>query len=453
MRQGFTRMSVRGGGVVSALVVGAMFASMPGANAVAGGPPSSTPALNTPHLALNTSTVQQIRQIAQCGSTMYAVGTFATIKQGKQTYTRNGAFSFSAASPYKMTAWDPNIPGTVNTIGFNGSDCSTAYLGGSFTSIGGTAVKNIAAVSTSTGAVNQAFGHSASGQVETIIGSGGHLLVGGYFTSINASAANPYYASLTPSTGKDDGYLHLGISGSYSYTDDGGHAAAANSTRVYNAQLSNGRNRLLVEGDFTSIGGQPRRQVAMLDLGPTTASTDPWHATELDANCATSEPFYARTAAWSPNDATVYLATTGYKPANGLGYRTSDPRAGLCDAAVALPASAGNVTHTWINYTGCDSLYSVGADASTVYAGGHERFANNPNACDQAGPGSVSAPGFGGFSPATGSLSFNPGRGRGLGADDILITSAGVWIASDNAQNADICGTSYGESGLCLLPY
>ena len=41
-------------------------------------------------------------------------------------------------------------------------------------------------------------------------------------------------------------------------------------------------------------------------------------------------------AAWSPDDSTVYIATTGYHP-NGL--RPGPPRTGLCDAAAAFPAT------------------------------------------------------------------------------------------------------------------
>jgi hypothetical protein len=58
-----------------------------------------------------------------------------------------------------------------------------------------------------------------------------------------------------------------------------------------------------------------------------------------------------------------------------------------------------------------------------------------------------------GLSPATGALTFNPTRARGLGADDMLITSAGLWIASDNFQGSSQCGGVSSHAGICLLPY
>jgi hypothetical protein len=420
------------------------------------GPVGSVPASDVPHL-LNTTTtsapVSQVRQLVQCGSTMYAVGTFSQIKRDSTTYTRNGAFSFSATAPYKVTSWDPEVNGTVNTIAFNGTDCTNAFLGGKFTTVGATAAKNIAEVSTSTGAVVPTFKANANAQVETIVSSNGHLLTGGYFTAINGSPADPYFTSLNPATGLNDGYLALGISGFYSFTDDGGHTASSNPTRVYNQQISPDGTKDLIEGDFTSVGGQPRQQIAMLDLGVTSVTTDAWYATEFNQACFVGEPFYAQAAAWSPDGQTIYVASTGYKPSNGQGYSTSDPRAGLCDTAAAFPATSAPVTHLWINYTGCDSMFATAADASTAYFAGHERWADNPNGCDSPGPGALAAPGMVGLSPTAGSVTFNPTLSRGLGADDMLITPAGLWIASDNYDGSQSCGGVAGHAGICFLPY
>jgi hypothetical protein len=408
------------------------------------GPVSATPAAGTPQLA-NTGATEQVRQLAQCGGTMYAVGTFTSIQRYSTTYARNNAFSFSATSPFKVTTWNPNVNGIVNSIAFS-PDCSMAYLGGIFTSVNGTAVKNIAEVSTSTGAVNTAFASSAGGQVSTLLTYGTHLLTGGYFTSINGSSANPYFTSLNTKTGKDDGFLNLNISGNYQFP-----GVSSNPTRVYNQQLSNGGSLDLVEGDFTSVGGQPRQQIFMLNLAGSQASVTAWTSDEFSQACATVEPFYVQAAAWSPDDSEIYIGTTGYHPYDQP--TGGAPRTGLCDAAAAFPATQADVAHLWVNYTGCDSLYSAAADASTAYFGGHERWSQNPSGCDYAGPGAISAPGMEGLDPATGNLTFNPTRDRGLGADDMLVTSGGLWIASDNSDGSSSCGGAYGYAGICFLPY
>jgi hypothetical protein len=432
---------------------------------------SATPAKGTPELnPSDDSPPQQVRQIVQCGNTMYAVGSFWDILQGGSTYTRNNVLSFSASPPYTLTSWAPDVVGTygdssdpsdtLNTIGFVGGNCADAYIGGKFTSVNGTAVQNIAEISTTTGNVVSAFASKASGAVQTILGVGDHLLVGGNFTGINGDTGDPYMASLSPATGKSDGFLHLNISGNYQYT--GVHS---NSTHVFNQQLSHGGTLDLVEGDFTSVGGLPRQQIFMLNVGGSAATVTGWTSPEWDGSnpsypyqCATVEPFYLQAAAWSPDDSTVYIATTGYH-ANGAPTGQT-PRTGLCDAAAAFPATQTSVLHKWINYTGCDSLYAIAADVQAVYASGHERFSMNADDCDALGPGGYNAPGMEGLDPANGNLYITPdnsagyySRARGLGADDMLLTSAGLWIASDNLDGSQTCGGLYGRSGICLLPY
>jgi len=444
------------------------------------GPVSPTPASGTPQLNATGTTTEQIRQLVQCGNTMYAVGSFTSIKRFSTTYARNNAFSFSATAPYTVTSWDPDVNGTVNSITFNGTDCSDAYIGGNFTSVDGTTVNNIAEVDTTTGAVVTTFGHSASGQVSTLLGVDGHILVGGYYKSINNSSADPYMTSLNPTTGKNDGFLQLNISGNYQYPVPGRPSGVgSNPTRVYNQALSNSGDYDLVMGDFTNVGGLPRQQIFMLNLTTSPAMVTAWTSPEWDGSlgeatpshptsgypyqCNWNESFYIQAAAWSPDDSTIYIGTTGYHPNNWPTGNTT--RNGLCDAAAAFPSTQASVLHEWVNYTGCDSVYAAAADASAAYFAGHERWSSNPNDCDQqgAGPGpggkAFVSPGMEGLSPASGTTLVNSSgtslysRARGLGADDMLVTSGGLWIASDNLDDSASCGGVSGHSGICFLPY
>ncbi len=464
-------------GVRSALIAGiaATAVCLPAAPALAQtGPVSPTPTAGTPTLVA-TGTTEEIRQIADCNGTMYAVGTFTQISgwngSATQTFTRNRIFSFSDTSPFEVTSWDPNVNGTVNTIALS-ADCSTAYIGGQFTTVGGATAKNIAAISTTTGALVPGFKDNAGGQVETILpvssATGTHLLVGGFFKGINGSTTDPYYASLNPGTGKDDGFVHLNISGHITFPQ-----VKANSTEVYNQQLSHSGMLVLVEGDYTSVGGLNRRQIFMINVSGATATLTGWTSPQFDGsdpngtlnandkyfNCGASHPFYVHAAAWSPDDSEIYLADTGVKP---ILWNGTFPMPGMCDAAAAFPATQTQVFSDWIAIDGCDSLYSVAADDSAVYVSGHNRWFNNQNQCNKAGPGAIPAPGLAGLTPgpAGGSLILNSGgtaglysRSRGHGSDDMLITSAGMWIASDNFGGKTSCGGQPGFSGLCFLPY
>ncbi|MDQ2873990.1 MAG: hypothetical protein M3Y33_03900 [Actinomycetota bacterium] len=416
---------------------------------------SATPVTTTPHFkATQDSPTEQIRQLVACGGTMYGVGTFSDILKGSTTYPRENVFSFKETSPYTVTSWAPAVNGVVNSIAFNGSNCADAYIGGQFSSVNGSSAKNIAEVSTSgSGAFVSGFAHSASGSVQTMLGVNGHILAGGYYTSINGSSANPYMTSLNPATGTDDGFVHLSISGNYQFP-----GVSGNATRVYNQALSHSGQLDLVMGDFTSVGGLPRQQIFMLNLAGAHATVTGWTSSEFNGNCATVEPYYVQAAAWSPSDSTVYIGTTGFHP-NGQPTGAT-PRTGLCDAAAAFPATQTSVAHQWVNYTGCDSLYAAAADSGAAYFAGHERWSMNPNDCDAMGPGAYNAPGIEGLQPTTGDLYVNTAgtagyysRARGLGADDELITSGGLWIGSDNFDGSQTCGTATNLAGICFLPY
>lgn len=434
-------------GLAAAAVAAAMGTAGLGSPALAGpagppGPVSSTPASGTPELA-GTGHTETVRQLVQCGGMIYAVGSFTAISQGGKTYSRNNVFSFGAAAPYAVSGLNVNVNGEVNSIAFiPGRGCSDAYLGGRFTSVHGTAAKDIAEVSTSTGAVVAGFGHNANGQVETLAGYRGHLLAGGRFTSVNGDVRYRY-VSLSPATGKDDGFLRLRISGQ-----------VGTAPEIYNQQLSHGGNLLLAEGDFTSAGGQPRQQIFMLNLGGSQAKVTGWTSPEFSQHCIAKEAFYVRAAAWSPDDSTVYVADTGLHP---LDWNHTYPLTGLCDAAAAFPATQTAVSHRWVEYTGCDSYYSVAADDGAVYVGGHERWAQNPDGCNKAGQGAIPDPGLQGLNPGNGTLE-TPG-GTPLysmsraNADDMLITSAGLWIASTNRFGSDMCDGVSGHAGICFLPY
>jgi beta-propeller uncharacterized protein DUF5122 len=408
------------------LLVGSLAFASAGANPAI----SATPVSYTPWL-LQTTPDQYVYEIDQCGGLMYAVGQVSSIGQGSQTYSRGNAFSFSATTG-AMTAWDPGANAPIRSIAFS-ADCSRAYIGGEFTTLKGASANHIAEVDTTTGALIATFAHNANSDVNFVENIKGNILVGGIFWTINGASRNRL-ASLDPNTGAVTSYLTLPATGG----------------KVWNSQISHDGNRMLVEGQFTAVGGVNRKQIFMLDLGPTSATLDNWYSTEFDAPCVIG--FYVRDAAWSPDDQKVYIATTGAWPP---GSDHSAPRTGLCDAAAAFPATPTSVSHTWINYTGCDSLYSVEATSDTVYIGGHERWANNPFACDSQGAGGLSRPGIAALSATTGlATSWNPTRALGYGADDLLITSGGLWVASDIFSDgwAQKCGGLPKHGGICFFP-
>ncbi len=409
--------------------------------------------------------MELVRQIVQCGNTMYAVGRFTQVKNPNSAalITRNNAFAFSATAPHTITAFDPNVDGQVDTV-VCGTDGSV-LLGGTFSTAGGVANRNLAKVNATTGA-SMTFSFHPGGRVahmEVVTDQAGfqHLLVGGNFAG--------YLDSRNPVSGADDGYGTPAVSGNYNDPD---WSPAGHATRIWNMTVSPpntpGGPAVLMTGVFNTVGGQPHEQIFRLNMTPGSATVSAWTPNELFQHCFQGQPFYAQDAAWSPDGTKIYTATTGYKPHN---LPAGDfPRSGPCDAVIAYPATEtafGSRTngdpmapgnHLWINYTNCDSMYSVAADATTVFAGGHQRYVSvqsGPSVgCDDGdgNAGLVVQPGLSEFDPATGNHQPGPSRGRGLGAEDMLRTSAGLWIASDNQANTNSCAGVFNRMGICFLP-
>jgi hypothetical protein len=388
---------------------------------------SATPAANMPYV---TSADSSVRQIVQCGGTMYAVGSFSTVgAAGKPTLTRHNAFSFNATTG-AISSWNPNPNGMVDSIALS-SDCAYAYLGGTFTTVGGASVARLAKVNTTTGARITGFAPAPTGEVFTLKLIGSRLFVGGGFSHID-NVGRVALATVNPTSGALDNYVSLGITGTLPNS----------TTKIYNFSLSPNGKKLLAMGSFLKVGGQARQQIFMLDLGTSSATVDKWYSPYFSMSCTASEPLWDKAAAWSPEGGSIYIATTGY-------HGTSP----LCDATSKFAATASSTLKpVWINKTGCDSLYAVVADDYNVYVGGHQRWLGNPAGCDKAGPGAFSRPGIGGLVPGTGAVtSWNPTRDRGHGADDLLLTSAGLWVASDTYDSSTLCAGKY-HPGICFFP-
>ena len=426
--------------VVVAATVCAAVAVSPPVSASSPQTVGEVPSSSTPYLPRHPGN-QSIQELEPCRDVMYAVGSMTTVRRGSSTYARTNAFSFSAITG-EMTSWAPRVNGAVRSVALS-RDCATAYLGGDFTRVNGVATGHVAAVDAITGETKRGFRGRADKPVETVRYAHRQVIIGGSFSVVNG-VKRRLMASLDPATGAVTRYLDLNIAGAYPRTG----------SKVYNSQLSHARDRLLIQGVFTSIGGRARQQAAVLDLGRRRVSLDPWRSRELLQTCKLH--WYVRAGNWSPDDRTIYLASTGLMPESGRGSTRKGPRAGLCDAVASFPASRGPVSHRWVNYAGCDSFYSVAADRHNVYVSGHARWANNRNGCDSAGRGAVSRPGIASIDPRTGrATAWNPTRSRGVGAHDLLMTSAGLWVASDTWRNgsAQDCGGVSRHGGLCFLPY
>jgi hypothetical protein len=400
-----------------------MIASLLAAAAIAASPAPApgTPSL-IPHSGPQTAVIRQLRE---CGGTIYAAGEFAVIRSHGRDYSRHGAFSFSARAPYRLTRWNPGIRGQVNSI-VVADHCGRAWLATGH---------GITEVTVPGGRRVAGFRSAVHGTVNTLLDWHGHLLAGGQFPGS--------LASLNLATGRYDGFTDgVDIHGNM----PPGHY----STMVYNSQLSPNGKRLLIEGDFTRAGHMARPQIFMLNLDHRPAQVTPWRSPEFGGQCIKHESFYVRSAAWGSNR--IYIADTGD---HALDWNGHGPQTGLCDAVAAFPADWGSVSHIWRNFFGCDSAYAAGYADGTVFAAGHFRWVQNRDGCNHAGPQSVPDEGLAGYTTAGAPLLSN-GKARytmsRANADDMLVTGGKLWIASTNRFGSDRCDGVSGHSGICAIP-
>jgi hypothetical protein len=374
---------------------------------------SANPANFTPNVASGA-----VHKLLQVRGTMYAGGTFSSVSTPAGvspggTFARSNIVAFNATTGVVSTSFAPSVNGEVWAMA---SDGASLWIGGTFTSVNGVARRAVAKLNlnptTGAATLDTTFNMNlASGKVTELALVNGRLIAGGTFTG--------KLRAVNPATGANTGYLNLSISGTV--------ADNAGPVEVYRFAVNPARTRLVAVGNFTSVGGQTRYRAFMLTLGAT-ASVNAWYYPPLQNRCrADSLPDYMRDVDFSPDGSWFAFVSTGFIPqAGGVGRD-------LCDAAARFETNVPNPARpTWINYTGGDTLHSVAATDVAVYVQGHQRWLNNPQGSNSAGPGAVSRPGIGAISPTSGlALSWNPTKDRGVGGKDLYVTSQGLWVGSD----------------------
>jgi hypothetical protein len=370
---------------------------------------SADPANFTPNVASGA-----VYKFVQVGTTMYAGGAFSSVStpagvRPGGTFARSNLVAFDASTGVISTSFAPSINGEVWALA---SDGTSLWVGGTFTSINGVARLGLAKLNPVTGAVDTAFNaRLTSGKVTELALVGGRLLASGTYPG--------KLRALNPATGADTGYLNLPITGSV--------ATNAGPVEVYRFAVNPAGTRLVAVGNFTTVGGQSRRRAFMLTLGAT-ATVNPWYYQPLQNLCrAASLPDYLRDVDFSPDGSWFVVVSTGFIPQSGGVGRD------LCDATARFETGLANPARpTWVNYTGGDTLHSVAATDVAVYVQGHQRWLDNPQGSNTAGPGAVSRPGIGAIAPTTGrALSWNPTKERGVGGKDLYVTAQGLWVGSD----------------------
>src|SRR4051812_31130140 len=194
------------------LAIGGLFVGPWSATADSYGPGSlvkDVPVAGTPHVLDG-----RVSSIAQVGNTMILGGTFTQTRNNDSTtvIARSRLVAFDATTKQISTTFAPEPNGDVEVV-LPAPDGKSVYVGGSFTSIAGTAVKNLAQVNVADGSLVTTFKPATvDGRVLDLRLSNNRLWVAGTFTHI-AGHAQKALATVNPTTGKFDAYFTQVISG------------------------------------------------------------------------------------------------------------------------------------------------------------------------------------------------------------------------------------------------
>lgn len=289
---------------------------------------------------------------------MYACGKFAQVQAaGTTVWQPRGsvvAFNASGASRGQLTSFTPNVTkgtgmGVVNKCIIS-SDGTALIIVGSFSAVNGTAQQNISKIDLSTGQV-MPFA-SANGAVTDITFAKGLYFLFGSFSSVNGTAQRGI-ATLTAS-GAYSPYFTSTLSGAIS--------TSAGGTKSYRGVVTPDEQQLAAIVNTSSIDGQPRRHIAVWDLGATKASLRDWSLQK--SNSATCQKIMAgRGLSAVPNSSDVVMSSTG------------GPNDGVCDQTMrfSTTATGGAVPVVWSNYLCADTSHAARATTGGTYSQGHMR--------------------------------------------------------------------------------
>ncbi|MFG3600053.1 malectin domain-containing carbohydrate-binding protein [Micromonospora chersina] len=381
----------------------------------------ATPSTASPDIMDGT-----VDAIHDAGTKIIVAGSFTRVQnRGSDVdITRNYLLAFDKATGTVDTAFAPTVDNEVYAV-VAGPTAGTVFVAGKFNTVNGVTRRKVALLNVATGAVVTSFaGPAFNGLVNDIALVGGRLLVGGIFTTAGNPNPRGGLASLNASTGAVDNYLTTALTEHHNYDGVSGANAGVGADKL---AVSPDGTKLVVIGNFKKADGVPHDQIVKLDLGATAATVADWNTNRYTPRCAWwAFDSYMRDIAFAPDGSYFVVVTTG-APNGGT----------LCDAAARWEAGAtgADLQPTWVDYTGGDTYLSVGISEQAVYVGGHFRWLNNSFGGDSAQAGAVGRASIAALDPRTGlPLSWNPGRHpRGIGASEMLVTPAGLWVGSDTS--------------------
>jgi hypothetical protein len=400
---------------------------------------SDNPVNSTPHVLNGT-----VRAIAEVGDRVYVGGQFTSVQNPNRTgtVTRNHLFAYDRSSGAVVSSFAPRLDGAVESVAV--APDGNLIVAGRFRTVNGATQRSLALLDANGNRVTSFTGRT-NGIVNKVLVRGNRLLVAGRFGTAGASGGNVSRTNLAGFDFRSNAVDGLNLPVTVGRTKPGKQTTAS----VLEMDADAAGNRLVLIGNFRQVGDQRRQQIAMINLTAGGGALASWYTNRFPNGVSTADggayqcyqsfDTAMRDVEFSPDGSYFAVVTTG-----GAGDRNS---VSLCDTLTRWSSSAsGPATEVWKNCTGGDTLYSVSVTNAAIYVGGHQRWMDNCGGRDNAVAGSVARDGVAAVDPSSGrALPWNPGRPRGVGAEELVATSAGLYIGSDTQR---LGGEFHGRLGL-----
>lgn len=278
-----------------------------------------------------------VQSMSSDGSTVYMVGKFTSVNNATRQYAA------AVTTSGTVTNWNPVLSVGQCGGGEKQTVLQTAdkvYVGGCFTTVGGTPRVAVAATDRETGALDLNFDASvAPGDVRSLAVSGSRLYLGGAFTTVGGQSRN-WIAAVDKATGALD-----------TNWNSGGLAAAWDAgvrKAVHAMEVSESDGRLYIGGWFGTVGAETQRYLAALDLttGALVTSWRPQIGTASAGGVFTLDVYGGK----------VYFGGSSNTPVSGTAFGV----ASIDDGSVS----------TWMNGSGTGEIRGITAsDAAAFIAG------------------------------------------------------------------------------------
>ncbi len=265
---------------------------------------SDDPANFTPHILNGT-----VYSIVQVGNMVVVGGSFTQVRSAtSQTIlTRNRVFAFNATTGAISTDFNPGPNGTVYKVQ-QATDGTSVYVGGNFTSAGGRSARNLFKM-------NVATGDFVTGFTPAELRRPDPRPRGHRFPPVGGREVHPHRRSGTEGTRHHQcdhrrvrPLLHRHHGG-----DTSRHrpSSPADITNVLQMSSNPQNTELVIVGNFTSVDGAARSQIAKINTSdPNSYSLSPWNTNLFTAACSWKFETYMSDVEYSPNGQFFVVSTS-----------------------------------------------------------------------------------------------------------------------------------------------